>query len=68
MIDRFLKALQFLAWPVATGILLSVVVLQYQQLQQLSERTPLPVARETPSTGLNSFSEAIKHQCHQRQY
>ncbi|MBT3531299.1 MAG: PDZ domain-containing protein [Gammaproteobacteria bacterium] len=60
MIDRFLKALQFLAWPVATGILLSVVVLQYQQLQQLSERTPLPVARETPSTGLNSFSEAIK--------
>ncbi len=32
------KFLQFISWPVMTGVLLAVVLLQYQQLQDLSRR------------------------------
>lgn len=56
--DRFLKTMQFLSWPVMTGLLLAVVILQYQQLERISarlEQTPVPVAVDTPP----SFAEVI---------
>ncbi len=60
MMDRLLKVSQFLAWPVATGILLAIVALQYQQLQQLSGLSAVPETVEAPTNSFNSFSEAIK--------
>jgi len=60
MMDRLLKVSQFLAWPVATGILLAIVALQYQQLQQFSGLDTAPEAVEAPTNGFNSFSEAIR--------
>lgn len=32
------KFLQFIAWPSAAGVLFAVILLQYQQIQQLSDR------------------------------
>jgi len=53
------RLLKYISWPVACGILLGLVVLQYQQLQQLGTQT-LPVATSTPTTSAPlSFSEAI---------
>lgn len=56
--NQFLKTLQFLSWPVMTGLLLAVVFLQYQQLQEISgllnEPTP-PVQEEN----IPSFANAI---------
>lgn len=45
------KFLQFISWPVMTGVLLAVVLLQYQQLQDLSQRiTHIPAATDVPVT------------------
>ncbi len=51
--------LKYLSWPVVCGILVGLVILQYQQIVQLSQR-PVPTASIAPedSTSL-SFSEAI---------
>jgi serine protease DegS len=38
------KLLQFISWPVMTGILLGVVLMQYQQMQKLSELINTSVA------------------------
>lgn len=53
--------LRFISWPVACGILLGLVILQYQQLQQLATHAPPSVesVETTPSASV-SFSEAIK--------
>ena len=32
------KFLQFIAWPSAAGVIFAVILLQYQQIQQLSDR------------------------------
>ena len=54
------RLLKYISWPVACGILLGLVVLQYQQLQQLGNQT-LPVAtyRLPPLAPPYHFSEAI---------
>lgn len=56
--DRLVKTIQFLSWPVMTGLLLAVVILQYQQLQQINsrlEQTPPVIVADTPP----SFAEVI---------
>jgi len=56
--DRLVKTIQFLSWPVMTGLLLAVVILQYQQLEQINsrlEQTPPVIVADTPP----SFAEVI---------
>lgn len=56
--DRLLKTMQFLSWPVMTGLLLAVVILQYQQLERINarlEQAPAPVVIESPP----SFADVI---------
>ncbi len=51
--------LKYISWPVACGILLGLVILQYRQIDQLNNQ-PLPVEiSESTSTVPLSFSEAI---------
>ncbi|MEX0618778.1 MAG: trypsin-like peptidase domain-containing protein [Pseudohongiellaceae bacterium] len=58
--NHFNRLLQFAGWPVITGILIAVVLLQYQQLERLSD-DPLPQIPATPATTQNlPFSEAIR--------
>ena len=43
--DKIVSVLKFLGWPIASGVLFALVVLQYQQLQRLSSiEIPAPVA------------------------
>lgn len=63
------KFLQFISWPVMTGVLLAVVLLQYQQLQDLSRQfsqhptitaAPAPAATaEEPRVMLPSYADAV---------
>lgn len=49
------KFLQFISWPVMTGVLLAVVLLQYQQLQDLSQQmTNIPSATAVPATNVET--------------
>ena len=51
--------LKYISWPVACGILLGLVILQYRQIEQINNQ-PLPVQISEPtSTAPLSFSEAI---------
>lgn len=51
--------LKYISWPVACGLLLGLVILQYQQIEKISNQA-LPVQiNESPSTAPLSFSEAI---------
>jgi|GEM_PF-252826 len=48
------KFLKFISWPVMTGVLLAVVLLQYQQLQSLSglisqRASPIAAPKSTPA-------------------
>jgi serine protease DegS len=61
------KVLQFIGWPVISGVLLALVLAQYQQMQQvrqlLAEREPLAFSA-MPSSQVNtapadSFADAI---------
>jgi serine protease DegS len=61
------KVLQFIGWPVISGVLLALVLAQYQQMQQvrqlLEEREPLAFSA-MPSSQVNtapadSFADAI---------
>lgn len=56
--DQIRKILQFVGWPVLTGILLGVVLLQYQQLQDI-RTTPLTAIPEPAEPLQITFSEAI---------
>ena len=54
------KLLKFISWPVVCGILLGLVVLQYQQIAQLSRQvTPTTVNTEPAPEPALTFSEAI---------
>ncbi len=58
--NRLLKTLQFLSWPVMTGLLLAVVILQYQQLQEISDLLiePSPIENENIPSFANAISTA----------
>ena len=51
--------LKYISWPVACGILLGLVILQYRQIEQISNQSlPAEISASTSTTPL-SFSEAI---------
>lgn len=60
------KFLQFISWPVVTGVLLAVVLLQYQQLQtiagrisELSSRIPAATPARTSAGATISYADAV---------
>ena len=58
-IDRLATTLRFLAWPIACGLLLAIVIVQYNQLAQLSHSSqPPPLARALAAP---SFADVIAH-------
>lgn len=58
-IDRLATTLRFLAWPIACGLLLAIVIVQYNQLAQLSRSSqPPPLARALAAP---SFADVIAH-------
>lgn len=58
--SRFTKILQFMSWPVVCGILVAIVVLQYQQLQQLMQPLVPKETAEASRPVTTSFADAIK--------
>ena len=58
-IDRLATTLRFLAWPIACGLLLAIVIVQYNQLAQLSRSSqPPPLARALAAP---SSADVIAH-------
>lgn len=58
--DRLAKLVNFLSWPTACGVLIAIVVMQYQQLERLGVATPAqPTSEPTLSLASLSFSAAI---------
>jgi len=56
--NRTVKIIQFISWPVACGVLVAIVILQYSQLEQLGHR--LEQSSIDPFTQANaSFAVAI---------
>lgn len=58
--DRIAKVLQFLSWPIACGILVALVILQYQQLQRLNRRLIEIQSVIPPTITTKSYAEAIQ--------
>jgi S1-C subfamily serine protease len=58
--DRLAKIFNYLSWPAVCGVLIAVVVLQYQQLERLSDINSLPpvLVQPQPVPPL-SFAAAI---------
>lgn len=51
--------IKYISWPVVCGILLGLVILQYRQIEKISNQPlPVPISESTSTTPL-SFSEAI---------
>jgi len=59
MMVQIRKFLQFVSWPVFAGILIAIVILQYQQLQQLIDLRNIAVSPLPESPRELTFSEAI---------
>ena len=58
-IDRLATTLRFLAWPIACGLLLAIVIVQYNQLSQLSRSSQPPPLAEVLAAP--SFADVIAH-------
>ncbi|PCJ24968.1 MAG: transcriptional regulator [SAR86 cluster bacterium] len=56
----FLNILKFIGWPTACGILIAISVMQYQQLQRLSNLSLPTAATEPAISSTLSYSQAIK--------
>ncbi len=52
--------LKFVSWPASCGVLLALVVLQYQQLKLLTDQPAALKMAQTETTAPLSFSDAIK--------
>ena len=57
--EQLKKILQFVSWPVASGILLALVILQFQQLRQLNQFRSLLESVSAPAPQVLPFSTAI---------
>jgi len=57
---RFVKILQFVSWPAVCGVLVAIVVLQYQQLQRLDQSLAQSDSITIPTSEAPSFADAIK--------
>lgn len=58
--NRISNILQFLGWPVVSGILVAIVILQYQQLRQLNQLSTATQILETAVIEPWSFADAIQ--------
>ena len=59
MMEQLKKILQFIGWPVLSGVLAAVVVMQYQQMQQLEEFRRVLENYSPPVPQSLTFSAAI---------
>lgn len=59
MMEQLKKILQFLGWPVTTGILIAVVLMQYQQMRQLESFRTYIQTLPAPAPQPLSFAQAI---------
>ena len=57
--EQLKKILQFVSWPVVSGILLALVILQFQQLRQLNQFRSLLESVSAPAPQVLPFSAAI---------
>ena len=57
--DRTVKIIQFISWPVVCGVLIAIVILQYSQLEQLSQRIEQASIDSPSSAATASFADAI---------
>ncbi len=55
------KNLQFAVWPASAGLLLAIVILQYQQLEKLRLVQPLQIDKPILISQVMSAPEAIRH-------
>lgn len=55
------KILQFISWPVVAGALFAVILLQYQQIERLSdaETGPRPATSQADESRPHSWAEAV---------
>ena len=58
-IDRLATTLRFLAWPIACGLLLAIIIVQYNQLSQLSRSSQPPLLAR--ALAAPSFADVIAH-------
>ena len=58
-IDRLATTLRFLAWPIACGLLLAIVIVQYNQLAQLSRSSQPPLLAR--ALAVPSFADVSAH-------
>jgi serine protease DegS len=58
--NRLSKIVQFISWPAICGVLVALVLLQYDQLSQLDKRLDQIQAQQVPAPRTNSFPSAIK--------
>lgn len=59
MMEQLKRILQFIGWPVLSGVMIAVLVMQYQQIQQINEFRRILEDRNSPPPQPISFSEAI---------
>jgi serine protease DegS len=59
MMEQLKRFLQFISWPVVSGVLVAVVFMQFQQLRQLNEFRSLLESVSAPAPQALSFSAAI---------
>jgi len=59
MMEQLKRILQFISWPVLSGVMIAVLVMQYQQIQQINEFRRILEDRNSPPPQPISFSEAI---------
>ncbi|MBT8145684.1 MAG: trypsin-like peptidase domain-containing protein [Gammaproteobacteria bacterium] len=57
--EQLKRILQFMSWPVLCGVLIAVVVMQYQQMQQMNELQRLLKTASAPAPQTLPFSAAI---------
>lgn len=54
------KILQFIGWPAITGLLLALVLIQYQQIDRLSDRLVAPPATPPTASVVHSYADGIE--------
>lgn len=59
MMEQLKRFLQFISWPVLSGVLIAVVFMQYQQMQQMNELHRLMEVVTLPEPPTLPFSAAI---------
>lgn len=57
--DRTVKIIQFISWPIVCGILVAIVYLQYQQLERLNQQVALATQSTSEPEVTVSYAEAI---------